>query len=208
MKPYSTVFLTVLIAISFVTIIEYQEVFAPPPVRDPSYSVDVLDVYESASTTLDSGTPVCLDVSITAGGTCSGTLTHGNTYRFEFEVTNTGAGAGSPTNAEFKDSVGSPDVLGTILDVDLGGAGCGTIADWDDTVTSPTVFWSAVTTCEIAKSGTEEFYVIATVDTDACEGTATATFFIDDGTFDAESGPIIFNLKSMILIAFCKNRQA
>ncbi len=41
----------------------------------PAYVVDLLDVYESASTTLDSGTAVCLDVDLETADECQGITT-------------------------------------------------------------------------------------------------------------------------------------
>lgn len=163
------------------------------PSAGVNYIVDELDVYKSSSTTLDTGTAVCLDVSITSGGTCVTYLINGETYRFEFRVTNSGGTSGTPTNAEFRSSVANLDVLGTIVTGDLGGAGCGANSDWTDTVVTTRVDWNSGTTCAITSGGdTEEFFVIVTIDTDADEG--TATFFIDDATNTDESGTITFHV--------------
>ena len=191
-------YLPIIAVVAVIGVVGYQEVYSTA--MDPAYSVDTMDVYQSSSTSLGTGTAICTGVGISGGGTCSGTLDHGATYRFEFTVSNVGAANGSPNNAEFRSTVGSLDVLGNIATGDLGGAGCGEPGaentDWVDTVTGTRVDWDAGTTCTINNTGGDintEYFVIATVGADACDGTATATFFISDGSFSDESGTITFN---------------
>jgi len=58
------------------------------------YTIDLLDVYESSSTTLDSGISICIDVDLESASSCLSDLITGRTYRFEVKVDNIGGLSG------------------------------------------------------------------------------------------------------------------
>jgi len=147
---------------------------------DAAYAFDFLDVYESSSTTLGSGTVVCTNVDLNNTNTCTGDLKASTTYRFEMRVNNTSAIIdGTPTSFEFRDAVGASDVLGSITNPDLGSAGCGTDTDWSATVVGNDVSVTSGTTCTISASGNEDFWFIVTPKIDLSG--AAGTFFVSDG---------------------------
>ncbi len=157
----------------------------------PVYNIDLLDVYQSSSTVLGSGTAICLDVDTDTAQTCSGDLQRDLDYRFEIEVDNSGD-AGSPTIQELRLSVASGDVLGSIVTADIIDAGCSTTTGWTELVTGTTARGTAGTTCEISTSGTVEFWMIVNIDPDA-EGNSSLSLHISDGTVTDTSELITFN---------------
>jgi len=163
----------------------------------PVYNIDLLDVYESSSTTLDSGTAICINVDTDTAQTCGADLVRGRTYRFEIEVDNTGAGAGSPTSWEFRSSVGAGDTLGSIPVGNILNSGCSTTTDWIESVVSTDAIATSGATCEIpATTGTIEFWMIVTIDTDSWDD--TSTFFITDGTVTDTSATITFTGNAIV----------
>lgn len=150
----------------------------------PVYNIDLLDVYESSSTTLDSGTAVCTDIDTDSAQDCTGNLVAGNTYRFELEVDNTGGGAGSPTDFDYLDLVAASDVFGSIDTGAITDYGCGTNSDWTGlSIATGDVLTSVGggTACSISAAGNVEYWVIVTLDSaDASYG--SGTFFVDDGS--------------------------
>lgn len=167
----------------------YEDTSIPPP--PANYVVDLLDVYQSSSPTLDSGTAVCLDVDLETASSCAGMLNAGATYRFEIEVQNDG-GATSPTTFEFRDVINTNDVLGTIPVGNILDSGCSTNADWTESVVTDDARISSGTTCLIGTGGSAEFWMVITIDTDANNG--TGTFFVSDGTVSDTSTATTFTV--------------
>jgi len=53
--------------------------------EDQVYSIDSLSVFQSNNTTIGSGTPICTLVDVSGvSAVCDGTLTAGETYRFDW----------------------------------------------------------------------------------------------------------------------------
>jgi len=163
------------------------------------YVVDLLDVFESSSTTLESGISICLNVDLEIAATCGADLVRGRTYRFEVEVDNTGAAAGSPTSLEFRSAVAAGDTLGTIPVGNILNSGCSTNIDWIESIVTTTAIATSGTTCSIpATTGTAEFWMIITIDTDAWDD--TSTFFITDGTITDESTITTFTVNEIVTV--------
>jgi len=163
---------------------------------NPTYVVDLLDVYESSSTTLDSGTSVCLNVDLESASSCGTALNAGSTYRFEIEVDNTGAGDGTPTSFDLDAMIAASDVLGSIPVGNLLDSGCSTNTNWAESISGGTdARASSGTTCLIANTtGSVEFWMVVTLDTDANNG--TGTFTITDGTTSDTSTTTTFTVNS------------
>jgi hypothetical protein len=103
----------------------------------------------------------------------------GSTYRFEVEVDNTGAGAGSPTRLDADSVVAAGDIFGSIPVGSLLNSGCSTNTDWTEAISTTEAQFSSGTTCSLAAtSGTAEFWFIVTIDPDAADG--DTTFSITD----------------------------
>jgi len=161
----------------------------------PVYVIDLLDVFESSSTTLETGTAICLNVDLEIASSCPTTLNAGSTYRFEIEVDNTGNGAGSPTTLEFRDVIAASDVLGTIPVGNILNSGCSTNINWVESVVTNDARAVPGTTCSIpATTGSVEFWFIITLDTDANDG--TGTFFINDGSVNDVSTTTTFTVNT------------
>ena len=166
----------------------YLTLGAEETVPTPTYVVDLLDVYESSSTTLDSGTAICTDVDLESESSCGTGLESGKTYRFEIEVDNRGTANGSPTDFDYLDLVATSDVLGSITSGDITDYGCGTNTDWSSLSVASGHVSTAVgtgTACEITTSGNVEYWVIVTIDSDSSGG--TGTFYVDDGSLNDTS---------------------
>jgi len=120
-------------------------------------------------------------VDLEIASTCSTPLRTNSTYRFEVEIDNTGEQAGSPTGLFFNSTVGTGDIFGSIEAGDILNSGCSTNTDWIESIDGSTNA-SAVsgTTCSISASGSEEFWMIITLDPDADDD--TALFSMTDGT--------------------------
>jgi len=154
--------------------------------------IEELDVFRSTSTTLESGTPICLNVNLTSSSTCS-SLFSGEDYRFEINVTNTGTSDFTPTFFEFDDVVASSDVLGSILAGNVTNSGCSTNTDWTPSIVGNDVNATAGTTCLIQNTtGWAEFWVVVTLDTDAATG--SGSFLISNGTTSDSSTSTTFDL--------------
>ena len=166
----------------------YLTLGAEETVPTPTYVVDLLDVYESSSTTLDSGTAICTDVDLESESSCGTGLESGKTYRFEIEVDNRGTANGSPTDFDYLDLVATSDVFGSITSGDITDYGCGTNTDWSSLSVASGHVSTAVgtgTACEITTSGNVEYWVIVTIDSDSSGG--TGTFYVDDGSLNDTS---------------------
>ncbi|MCV0400352.1 MAG: hypothetical protein K5785_10240, partial [Nitrosarchaeum sp.] len=160
----------------------------------PIYQINSLDVYQSSSTTLNSGTAVCTGVSQTSGSaqTCTGNLQPNTTYRFEVNVGNTGTGAGSPNTFSFLNSVGANDILGS--SPSYGSAGCGTNTNWSAGTSGSNVVVNSGTTCSISASGNQDYWFIVTIGSDT-RGDTTQTFSVSDGTVsDSSNANTIFSV--------------
>jgi len=161
----------------------------------PIYVVDLLDVYQSSSSTLGSGTSVCLDIDLEIADTCDGDLTQGVDYRFEVEVDNTGSASGTPTDFDYLDLVAASDVFGTLVVGQVIDYGCGTNTDWTSLSIATGDVLTAVgggTACTISAAGNIEYWVVLTLDTDADDG--TGTFFVDDGSVNDASTTTTFTV--------------
>ena len=163
----------------------------------PVYVVDLLDVYESESTTLGSGNVVCLDVDLESGSSCNGHLIVGHTYRFEIEVSETGGNAGSPTTIDIDASIGDYDVLGNLVTAQIINSGCSTNTDWSESIVSTDARGTSGTTCEI-NSSTAEWWIIIRIDSAAGSGAQpTATFTISDGSVSDVSTTTTFTVDNI-----------
>jgi hypothetical protein len=164
----------------------------------PVYSVDTLDVYESSSTTLDTGTPICTGLTISSGTpSCSGTMFQGRTYRIEVDISQTGGDtAGTPTRVDMQSAVGNLDVVG--VTPSYGSAGCTEGAnvntDWTASTSSADIQSASGTGCVLAKSGgSGTFWFIVTLDSDDADDD-TSTFFVTDGTVTNTSVSVSFTV--------------
>jgi len=165
----------------------------------PSYSIDTLNVYQDNTAVLGAGTAVCTGVTITSGGTCSGTMFQGRTYRIELTVNEVGGDTGgSPTQFVMQSAVGNLDVVG--VTPSYGSGGCSATAtgaadqtDWTPSTNGANVDVDSGTTCAVAKSGTEYYYFIVTLDADDADDD-TSTFFITDGTNTFTTGAVSFTV--------------
>jgi len=164
----------------------------------PNYVIDLLDVFESSSTTLESGTAVCLNVDLESASSCLTALDTNTTYRFEVEIDNIGETAGSPTSLEFRDVIANSDVLGSIALGDIVDSGCSTNIDWTESISTDDLVISSGTTCSIAPSGTVEYWIIVETDNDSNDG--TGTFFITDGTITDTSTVTTFTVNPPITL--------
>jgi hypothetical protein len=161
---------------------------------DPTYVVDLLDVYESESTTLGSGNAVCLDIDLEIADECEGHLIVGHTYRFEIEVDETGGNAGSPTTIDIDASIGDYDVFGNLVTAQMIDSGCSTNTNWSESIVSSDARASSGTTCEI-NSSSAEWWIIIRIDSAAGSGAQpTATFTIDDGSVSDVSTTTTFTV--------------
>ncbi|MCH7883585.1 hypothetical protein IIA95_04225, partial [Patescibacteria group bacterium] len=164
--------------------------------------LDTLDVYESSSRTMNTGTAICTGVSLTSASTCSGTIEHGKTYRFEVQLSTTVADFVVIT-ADFENSIGTGDVLGSIVVGDFD-TGC-TPDEVDDNVGTDSIEVSVTARgtypssgggkCQIATTDTlATAFWIVTIDTDAVDGTADATFLVSNGSVSDQSTVTTFNV--------------
>jgi len=147
----------------------------------PDYVIILLDVFESSSTTLETGTAICLDVDLESGAQCNAVMLVGNTYRFEVAVNNTGAGTGSPTIMEIRSSVGNDNTLGNIVAGNILDSGCSTNTNWVESISGGTdAVATSGTTCSIAAGGgPTEYWMIITIEAHGLDD--SSTFFITDG---------------------------
>ena len=188
----------------FINIEDEESAGTPDPTltvtytENPVFVVDLLDVYESSSTTLDSGTPQCLNVDLESASSCGTTLYGGHTYRFEVEVDNTGTAAGSPTSFQFQDVVAASDVLGSIAAGAITNAGCSTNTNWTPTISTNDLVLTSGTTCSISASGNQEFWFIVTLDTDLASG--TGLFYVTNGSVTDTSTTTTFTAANPISI--------
>lgn len=162
----------------------------------PVPSIDTLDVYESSTRALGDGTAVCTGVSLTSASECTGTLTEGNTYQFQVTVSATAANFDA-TQIDFESSVAAGDVLGSIVvgDLDTGCNDDGADEIWTDSIVGDIARGSVgAQTCRIAAAASDVLYFIVTIDTDAVDGQATATFFVTNGTETDQSTVTTFNV--------------
>ena len=169
---------------------------------DPTYLVDLLDVYESESTTLGSGNAICLDVDLEIADSCDAVLKVGHTYRFEIEVDNTGSGAGSPIGMTYESIIADYDVLGNMVDAQIVEYGCEANVDWTVGLVAGTSIITTVgsgTICEITAGGTVEYWIIVRINSDAGSGDQpSATFFVDDGFADDRSTTTTFTVDNVL----------
>jgi hypothetical protein len=153
------------------------------PPSSPVYNVDLLDVYESESTVLGSGIPICEDVDLTISDTCDGTLITGHTYRFEIEVDETFGNSGTPTILDIDSSVGTFDLVGNISEGQIITSGCSTNTIWDKIIDGLGIRGSSGAGCEI-NSSTQEWWAIVRLNSDAGGAidinNPTVTFTIED----------------------------
>lgn len=163
----------------------------------PVYVADLLDVFLSSSTTLESGTAVCLDVDLEIASSCLRRLERSNTYRFEIEFDNIGELTGTPNQIDFQSAIGNADTLGSIAVTDILNSGCSTNTDWIESIAGGTTARAVPgTSCAIASAGTVEFWFVITLDSDADDD--TSTFFITDGTNTDTSTTTTFDILNEI----------
>jgi hypothetical protein len=186
----------------FVSAIALGVVFYPQEAQahgNPSYSIDTMWVYEDNTANMGTGTAVCTGVTITSGGTCSGTMYQGRTYRIELQVNEVvGDNGGDPTQFVMQSAVGNLDVAGVTPSYGSGGCDADRTGLADQTNWTPSTNGAAIdvdsgTTCTVSKSGTEYFYFIVTLDADDADDD-TATFFITDGTNTFTTGAVSFTV--------------
>lgn len=180
----------------FVSAIALGVVFYPQEAEAhgvPSYSIDTMWVYEDNTANMGTGTAVCTGVTITSGGTCSGTMYQGRTYRIEIAVNEVGGDTGgSPTQFVMQNSIANADVLGVTPSYGSGGCdadrtGLADSSDWTPSTNGANADVDSGTTCTVAKNGIEYYYFIVTLDADDADNGA-ARFFITDGTNTFTSG--------------------
>ena len=165
----------------------------------PIPTVTFLSVFESSDPAAGSGgTEICAGVSLTSPDTCSGTLEHTKTYRFEMTMSEGGGAAFKPTSHDFESAVGADDVLGTVVaGAEFSGVTCVGKTGTPSIVSSVTARGSGYTggnVCTVAKSGTGVATWLITIDTDAVDGQATATFSATNGTNSDTSTLTTFNV--------------
>lgn len=163
----------------------------------PTYVVDLLDVYESESTTLGSGNVVCLNIDLEIADECEGVLIVGHTYRFEIEVDETAGNSGTPTTIDIDASIADYDLFGNVVVGEIIDSGCSTNTNWTESIVSADVRATSGTGCALSSS-TAEFWIIIKIHSDAGSGAKpTATFTIDDGTDSDTSTTTTFNIDNI-----------
>lgn len=169
----------------------------------PNYTLDAMNVYESQSTTLASGTAICTTVDLESASSCGRTIEVGHIYRIEIIVRNDGSGSGSPNIIEMNSAVGSSDVLGNISAGAYGfiASGCSTNTDWTESIQASTdLRGTAGTACSIAGSGSATYWMIVLVKASAASG--TSTFTVDDGSRSDVSTTTTFNVNNIVRNGF------
>src|SRR3989344_4892371 len=168
-----------------------------------TFTVTTASVYKSSSTTIGSGTALCTNVSIqSSDNTCSTALDEGSTYRFEFVAQDSGTTAAtSPERSDFRNVWDGGDAVGS--DATLVSCGCnddgtnvsGTYSTNEDDLRGN--FSGSFCNVE-ASGGSEVYYFIVTVGSDAASDT-NPLFYIQDGTPSDSSNNFTLN------VAVCGN---
>ncbi len=164
------------------------------------YVVDLLDLFESESTTLGSGISLCQNVDLEVISTCNSELEVGHTYRAEVTVINDGTSASSPTGFEMDSTVLNFGLLGTIPASQLLDSGCSTNTDWTESISSTDAVATSGTTCSISASGgTAVFWMVFRILSDAGGGAdPTMTFTILGGGDTDTSTTTTFNVNNIL----------
>ncbi len=179
----------------FVSAIALGVVFYPQEAEahgSPAATISTLSVYQDGTTTLGAGTAICTGLDISGGtATCGTELLTGTQYRFEVVIAEINNVDYTPTSFDAQSVVANLDVFGTTPT--YGSAGCTQTPsqnnDWSLATNGGNTEGSGGTSCTW-KNGSETFFMIVTLDTDADDD--TMTFWISDGTNEDTSATITF----------------
>ncbi len=180
------------------TLLAFTMEIASTPATD--YKIDLLDLFESESTTLGSGISLCQNVDLEVTSTCNSGLEVGHTYRAEVTVRNDGTDASSPTGFEMDATVLNFGLLGNIPVSQLLDSGCSTNTNWTESISSTDAVATSGTTCSIAGSGgTAVFWMVFRILSDAGGGAdPTMTFTILGGGDTDTSTTTTFNVNNIL----------
>jgi len=166
-----------------------------------TYSVDTMSVYQSSSTTIGSGSAVCLATGVSGASTsCINPLSPSTSYRFELTISNNdpvNGSHGDPDSFDFLGVYAASDVVGS--DASISACGC-----FDDSVhKSGTGSFSgnnaecalpSLDPCQVEKNGGDEiFFFVLTTGSDA--DSEIGNFLISEsGVSDNTSADISFDV--------------
>jgi len=162
----------------------------------PALDFGELQVWQSSSSTLDSGDLVCTiaDAEDLSGDTCDGDLSADTSYRWEIVTSETAGGTNAAMDqVYFQAVVGNGDVLGSTPSITY----CGWPAvanDWSGSCSISSTNIQATGTYSLAKGTSQTFAFVLTTDSDM--GGETGTFYAHESSKprDTLSDTITFTL--------------